>query len=101
MDVSSKAGNVEIRRFTGPAVKANTAMGNVEAEIDSQPKSDCSLTTNMGNVEVSLISTAAVTFKASAAMGNVEPSRNLGAINGGGPEFRVSSQMGNVEINRK
>jgi beta-lactamase regulating signal transducer with metallopeptidase domain/DUF4097 and DUF4098 domain-containing protein YvlB len=101
IDAVSKAGNIEIRRFSGQAVKAHATMGNLLAEIDSSPKSNCSLSAEMGNVELNLVRTAAVTLKIAATAGNIDSDIRGGDLNGGGPEVDVSSLMGNVAIHRK
>lgn len=101
IDAATQMGNVEIRRLTGASVQASTAMGNIAAEIDATPKSDCSLATHMGNVELNLTRTAAVNLAFAAAMGNIDSDTPEGPVNGGGPEVRVSAQMGNVAVHRK
>jgi beta-lactamase regulating signal transducer with metallopeptidase domain len=101
VDAATRMGNVDIQSFTGPSVKAHTAMGNVSADIDAEPKADCSITTNMGNAAVGLIKSAAVNLTISAPMGNIDTDVRAGAVNGGGPELQVSSQMGNVAIHKK
>ena len=101
LDASTKAGNIDIHKFTGPSVNAHAQMGNIDADIDSAPKSASSFMADMGNVGVNLVRSAAIHLKISASMGDVDSQFPSGNINGGGPEFQVSSKMGNVALHSK
>jgi hypothetical protein len=74
-------------------------MGNVTADLLSQPKADCSFESGAGNVTIKLVKTAAVTLSPSTGMGRVDS--QSGPINGGGPLLRLKTGMGNVQIVRQ
>jgi len=99
LDMTTGAGNLDISRFAGDSIQAQTGIGNVTADLLSQPKTDCSFQTGMGNVTIKLVKTAAVTLSLSTGMGRVDS--QSGPINGGGPLLRLKTGMGNVQTARQ
>jgi beta-lactamase regulating signal transducer with metallopeptidase domain len=99
LDVTTAAGNLGISGFAGDSIQARSAMGNVMADLISQPKADCSFQTGMGNVTIKLAKSAAVTLSPSTGMGRVES--QTGPINGGGPLLQLKTGMGNVQTIRQ
>jgi DUF4097 and DUF4098 domain-containing protein YvlB len=99
LDVTTAAGNLGISGFAGDSIQARSAMGNVMADLISQPKADCSFQTGMGNVTIKLAKSAAVTLSPSTGMGRVES--QSGPINGGGPLLQLKTGMGNVQTIRQ
>jgi beta-lactamase regulating signal transducer with metallopeptidase domain len=96
--LDTKQGNVSATRFAGDSIQAESAMGNVAAEMTAAPKGDSGLTTKMGNVHLKLAKKAAVNLTMSTNMGNVNSDVGKGAINGGGPALRLETNMGNVTV---
>jgi DUF4097 and DUF4098 domain-containing protein YvlB len=100
-EASVQKGNIDFKAFTGPSITAETAMGNVTADLAGQIKSNSSISTAMGNLKVTIPSTAALNLSIASRMGNVNSDFNSGPMNGGGPALDIATAMGNINVRKR
>jgi DUF4097 and DUF4098 domain-containing protein YvlB len=109
VDASTSGGNILVKNAYGPVI-AHTSGGNVSAQLNTQPKAECSLKTSGGDVDVQLAANLALDLNARTSGGSVhsdfpgvsnkEKTKLTARINGGGPDLVLETSGGNVNIRK-
>lgn len=107
----STAGEITLANCQG-MVDIKTSVGNIEAELTTQPQHQWTLQTSVGNITGTLNSNIAVEIDARTARyvgnlstdlivrGNKTSSRLRGTINGGGPLLKFRTSIGEIRLLR-
>lgn len=111
IDAHTSGGSIKVEEVTG-TIKAHTSGGSVEANISSQPDSDCRLTTSGGSITVYLREDIGMYLDAHtsggrvaadfplALKGNISKNSLKGELNNGGPELYLRTSGGSIHIKR-
>lgn len=107
---NTSGGDIRVEDAYG-AVTARTSGGSVSAQLNGQPKADCSLETSGGRIDVVLASNLALDVDAHTSGGRVssdfpgtlnrEKTRLTARLNGGGTALALETSGGNVNIRSK
>lgn len=107
----STAGEITLANCQG-MVDIKTSVGNIEAELTTQPQHQWTLQNSVGDITVTLNSNIAVEIDARTARyvgilstdlivrGNKTSSRLRGTINGGGPLLKFRTSIGEIRLLR-
>ena len=112
-DVRTSGGGIWLGGI-GRNVTARTSGGSIQADMTTQPQSECSLRTSGGQITCTLIPDIAVDLEAktsggrvstnfaveSAIQGKVPKNRLEGSINGGGPLLKLRTSGGNIHLQK-
>lgn len=112
-DVRTSGGRIWLTGI-GRNVTARTSGGSIEANMATQPQSECSLHTSGGAITLMLIPDIAVDLEAktsgghvstdfaveSTIQGKVPKNRLEGSINGGGPLLKLRTSGGNIHLQK-
>jgi hypothetical protein len=110
IEAETSGGDIRVKEAHGPVV-ARTSGGNVSAQLNEQPKADCSLRTSGGNVSVTLSEKVALDLNAHTSGGSIRSdfpgemnkhrTKLVAQVNGGGPDLVLETSGGNVDIRKK
>ena len=112
-DVRTSGGGIWLGGI-GRNVTARTSGGSIQANMTTQPQSECSLRTSGGQITFTLIPDIAVDLEAktsggrvstdfaveSTIQGKVPKNRLEGSINGGGPLLKLRTSGGNIHLQK-
>ena len=103
----SDASNITLANCQG-TVDIKTSVGNIEAEVTTQPQHPWNLRTSTGNITGTLNADIAAEIDARVSTGNLSTDfvvhgdvtgrRVLGTINGGGPLLKFNTPVGNIRL---